>query len=279
MAMPAYLPHVALFSPLILFRHDEVFAVDARQLLSALDPNTVGMVVIDPPANYSLDNTTTDDDAIEIPLLDQVTAFVEIAELVKKVLRPGGSCVTISEPRALAAWESAAAWAELQHMADLVVLWDKPARGETVKVKAASRRQTVKEVDLQSHFTGIKWHIKPGYRHSHNPLSALTSKSNVIVCRPVPIVDRHCPTQRPTELFNYLISLLTQNNDLIVDPFCGSGASLVAACMNERPFIGGDCNTAMCDIARVRASRYEHEESHLRPLKLWVRGKLVEIAS
>jgi len=48
------------------------------------------------------------------------------------------------------------------------------------------------------------------------------------------------PTQKPVELFKYIIETYTREGDLVVDPFLGSGTTAVACAMTKRKFIGGD---------------------------------------
>jgi site-specific DNA-methyltransferase (adenine-specific) len=48
---------------------------------------------------------------------------------------------------------------------------------------------------------------------------------------------RH-PTQKPVRLMQALIELTTSPGQIVLDPFCGSGTSLVAAKMLDRRFIG-----------------------------------------
>ena len=46
------------------------------------------------------------------------------------------------------------------------------------------------------------------------------------------------PTQKPLELMKALIELTTQENQLVLDPFAGSGTTLVAAQELGRHYIG-----------------------------------------
>lgn len=48
------------------------------------------------------------------------------------------------------------------------------------------------------------------------------------------------PTQKPILLLDRIIELITQPGDLVVDPFCGSGTTLVAAKLLHRHFLGID---------------------------------------
>lgn len=60
------------------------------------------------------------------------------------------------------------------------------------------------------------------------------------------------PTQKPVALYEYLILTYTQPNALVVDPFAGSGTTLIAARNTGRHYIGGDTSAEYVDIARKR---------------------------
>lgn len=60
------------------------------------------------------------------------------------------------------------------------------------------------------------------------------------------------PSPKPIECMLWLVNRLTEPNDLILDPFCGSGTTCVAAKMLGRRFIGIDISPEYCEIARLR---------------------------
>jgi len=60
------------------------------------------------------------------------------------------------------------------------------------------------------------------------------------------------PTQKPVLLMQALIELTTQPGQIILDPFCGSGTTAVAARNTDRHFIAGDISAEFCQIARDR---------------------------
>lgn len=57
---------------------------------------------------------------------------------------------------------------------------------------------------------------------------------------PIPRGDH--PTTKPIKLLEYLINTSSNENDLIVDPFMGSGTTLAAAINLNRKFAGNDLN-------------------------------------
>ena len=66
-----------------------------------------------------------------------------------------------------------------------------------------------------------------------------------------PTADQH-PTQKPVELFELFIRLHTKPGDLVVDPFCGSGSSGVAAKKLGRSWLGCDTDIRWVEMTRRR---------------------------
>jgi site-specific DNA-methyltransferase (adenine-specific) len=63
----------------------------------------------------------------------------------------------------------------------------------------------------------------------------------------------HChPTQKPKPLMRELVELFTDPDDLICDPYTGSGTTGVAARMLGRRFVGWELNPEYAAIARRR---------------------------
>lgn len=60
------------------------------------------------------------------------------------------------------------------------------------------------------------------------------------------------PTEKPVGLFQVLIEQSSLPGDLIVDPFCGSGSSGVAALECGRRYLGADVSAAGLDVASRR---------------------------
>ena len=67
----------------------------------------------------------------------------------------------------------------------------------------------------------------------------------------IPREDQH-PTVKPVELFQKAISIHSNENDVVLDPFIGSGTTAVACKMLNRRFIGFDISQNYIDIARKR---------------------------
>ena len=60
------------------------------------------------------------------------------------------------------------------------------------------------------------------------------------------------PTQKPVKLLRRIIEASSNPDDVVLDPFCGSGTTLVAAHATGRKWIGIDINEDALTIARER---------------------------
>jgi site-specific DNA-methyltransferase (adenine-specific) len=69
------------------------------------------------------------------------------------------------------------------------------------------------------------------------------------------------PAPFPVELPEWLIDLYTYENDLVLDPFMGSGSTMVAAVRTRRRYVGYDTDAVYRDVAERRVN----EELARRP--------------
>ncbi|MBA7563928.1 site-specific DNA-methyltransferase [Candidatus Atribacteria bacterium 1244-E10-H5-B2] len=67
----------------------------------------------------------------------------------------------------------------------------------------------------------------------------------------------HHPTVKPIKLMSYLIILGSRPNDIILDPFVGSGTTCIAAKMLKRRYIGFDNDKEYIEIAQCRLGAVE----------------------
>ena len=67
------------------------------------------------------------------------------------------------------------------------------------------------------------------------------------------------PTQKPLQLMEYLIKASSNENDLILDPFMGSGSTGVACLNTNRNFIGIELNEEYFNIAKNRIEEVQND--------------------
>jgi DNA modification methylase len=121
------------------------------------------------------------------------------------------------------------------HFADVLprathwIVWDKlntmPSFGDCELAWTNSRRTSVCKVTVQ-------WNGLIGKEHG-----------------------RWHPTQKPTELFQWCVSRYSESGQVILDPFMGSGTTLVAAKRLGRQAIGIELEERYCEIAAKRLAQ------------------------
>lgn len=87
----------------------------------------------------------------------------------------------------------------------------------------------------------LAW-VKGGYGvYCHRDLSANAEAK-----------ERRHPTQKPLKLMRWMIRRLTAPGDTVLDPFAGSGTTLVACALEGRKCIGVEIDPGHCETIRRR---------------------------
>lgn len=75
------------------------------------------------------------------------------------------------------------------------------------------------------------------------------------------IGDRLHPTQKPTQLWEYLLSIATKRGDIVLDPFLGSGTTILVSKIVGRVGLGFEIDEKMGDVIDYRINlSYEAEK-------------------
>lgn len=77
--------------------------------------------------------------------------------------------------------------------------------------------------------------------------------------RTSPLQQNTHPTKKPISLFAYLIEIFSNEYDIILDPFCGSGVTPISAVLTNRKYIGIDLEEEYCLIAEARVKYWQEE--------------------
>ncbi|GBD89167.1 DNA adenine methyltransferase YhdJ [bacterium BMS3Abin03] len=106
---------------------------------------------------------------------------------------------------------------------------------ETLTLQSKQRESTIKKEEFLE-YTKSVWHF-----------SAVSAKK---IGHPAPF---------PEELPDRLIKLYSFKNDIILDPFVGSGTTCISALKNKRNFVGYDVNKDYVKLAERRISEYANQ--------------------
>jgi DNA modification methylase len=127
-----------------------------------------------------------------------------------------------------------------------MVVWDKGPMG----MGHHYRRSYETVLVAQKNGAACKWYdttnkIENIIRHGYHGIKKI-----------IPSKDQH-PTQKPVELMAHFIALHSEPGDIVLDPFAGSGTTLVAAKQLGRKYIGIEINPDYCKIAEDRLRQEE----------------------
>ena len=147
-----------------------------------------------------------------------------------RILKSSGSLLCFCDWRMVSSLQPAIESAGLRYQGLLV--WDKGHMG----LGAGFRAQH----ELILHFTNGK----PEY---HNKCTA-----NVLRAKRVSATDREHQTQKPTDLMQALLRVVTPPGGTVLDPFMGSGSTGKAAMLEGFRFIGIEREAEYIEIARAR---------------------------
>ncbi len=88
----------------------------------------------------------------------------------------------------------------------------------------------------------------------------LPLQSDLLYSRPAVRLRRNIhPTVKPVALMRWLVALVTPPGGTVLDPFCGSGTTGIAAVLENRAFIGIEQEAKYVDIACARLTHWAHQ--------------------
>ena len=101
-------------------------------------------------------------------------------------------------------------------------------------------------------------------RYEHEQAYLLAKGNPAPPAHPIPDVldfpytgNRLHPTQKPVEALRLLVEAFTRPGDLVLDPFCGSGSTLVAAAQLQRDWTGVELDAQHSETATRRLAALE----------------------
>ena len=83
-------------------------------------------------------------------------------------------------------------------------------------------------------------------------------------------INNHA-TVKPVKLMSYLITLGSRKGDVILDPFLGSGTTVIAAILTSRKYIGMEINKEYFDIAIQRLKFHEKKQKKVNQREHYAR--------
>ena len=224
----------------------DVRAGDFRDILEMLDSGSADLVLTDPPYTISketgfanLGNNSIKRFAVSMDFGEWDHAPIDLDILsnsIYRVLRNGGTAIVWYDIWKLSHLSEALTRAGFKMLRLLV--WEK------TNPVPLNMKSTYLSNSREIAVVGVKGG-KPTFNEEYH---------RGVYSQPIPRHNgnRIHPTQKPLDLFAELIRVHSHPNDLIIDPFLGSGTTAVAAVESGRRFFGGDIDPKYIKAARRR---------------------------
>lgn len=236
----------------------------------AIHPRSIDLIVTSPPYNVDIEYTSNSDNLT----YEQYLAFSYqwLTRCYHWLKDDGRLCLNIPLDKNKGGQQSVGA--DLTHVAKSVgyqyhstIIWNegnisrRTAWGSWMR---ASAPYVIAPVELIVILYKSKWKKHSGSRISDisrdefmqwtNGLWTFNGESKRRVGHPAPF---------PLELPTRCIKLLSFVGDTVLDPFVGSGTTLIAAMQNDRKGIGIDIDAGYCSLAQSRVQSVEWERSEM----------------
>jgi site-specific DNA-methyltransferase (adenine-specific) len=213
---------------------NKIYCGDCLDLMGEMEEKSVDLLLTDPPyfvpVNYYVHprgEATPKRTLSDISILQSYFKFI-LAE-VNRILKPTATMYIFCDAQSYPIFYQAM-FPYNKHVR--LIIWDK-----------------------QISYNGYTW------RHQHELIAwgerdetvrIPTGDGDIIKCRGVLQEDRNHPAEKPIELLEKLLLKSTKEMDVVFDPFCGSGSSMVSAKKHNRKFIGIEINEDYVAIANKR---------------------------
>lgn len=210
---------------------------DCNLLLHNLLPNSIDLVLTDPPYNISRANgfKSMGRQGLDFGDWDKDQDILSYITMVSVVLKPGGSFIVFND------WKNLG---DISKVSESVGLSTKDIirLEKTNPFPRNTNRRYVCDYEFAVWFTkGKGWVF-----NKQNETPYLRPKFYA------PTVKGEHPTQKNLKLIEDLIKIHSNEFDVVLDPFMGSGTTGVACAKLNRSFVGFELDEAYFKIAKRR---------------------------
>ena len=228
----------------------QLYNRDSLQFMKEISANSVDAIITDPPYNISRDNnfTTMGRAGIDFGEWDKdfdLTSWIKVAE---PLLKKGGNIVIFNS------------WKNMTNITKSLEENGFEVK-DLIRWKKTNAMPRNRDRRFITDYEVAVWAVKKGGKWTFNRLSdtyeipeivgGLTPKSEKI--------EGGHPTQKPIYVMKWLIERLTNEGDVVLDPFMGSGTTGVACKNLNRKFIGVELDENYYNIAYNRINGHTYE--------------------
>lgn len=225
-----------------------LLCADSREIIKRIPDNSIDFIFTDPPYNIGKHSTGKISLPGRTPMNNDVAEWdwddfnpEEWADEFIRVLKPTGNLFIFTSYNQIGRWYSC-----LDHRFDTTnfMIWHKT--NPAPKIFKAGFLNSC-EMIFTCWNKGHTWNFL-SQSEMHNFFES------PICMRPERLSNPKHPAQKPVALLKKIITIATNENDIVFDPFMGVGSSGVAAIELGRKYIGVEINKDYFDAAKTRVN-------------------------
>lgn len=223
---------------------------DCLDYLGQIPDNSIDLILTDPPYNiaqYStgninlpgrsaLNNDLAEWDLIPFDPFDLLPDF-------KRIIKPDGNIFVFTSYNLIGKWHEAF---DSEFDTFQFFIWHKT--NPAPKIFKNGFLNSCEMIACMWN-KGHKWNFSD-QRNMHNFFES------PICMKPERLSEPKHPSQKPVRLLEHIVSIASNENDVVFDPFMGVGSTGVAALRNKRRFIGIEIEKSYFDAAEMRIGVY-----------------------
>ncbi len=239
---------------------NKIIQGDCIEELKKLEPNSVDAIVTDPPYNLDWKEPIKFKERKDIfhykekiekwDTLDIKDFYKKIAKEFNRILKIGSSVIIFSRVENISYLKEA--FLENNFYYKATIIWHKTNPTPQIRKK-----------NYLSSFESVCWLVK-GYSEKIDYTFNFKNQKEMHNFIQTPLCmgkerTKH-PTQKPLRVIEHLIEIHTNKNDLVLDPFLGSGTTAIACLKLNRKFIGIEKEEEYVKIANARIKPFLEQE-------------------
>ena len=249
---------------------NKIYQGDCLELMKQIEDKSVDLILCDLPYGVTARNKW-----------DVIIPFDKLWEQYKRIIKENGVIALFSdEPFTsklicsnLKMFKQRITWDKdkkfgylnshkmlMKQTEDICLFWNKLPKYNPIMVKCKTERGKYKQTDgSKTNNYGEVKEIKRDKNYDWTksyPSNLIKISCNIRECNSF---HRLHPTQKPIELFEYMIKTYSNEGDTILDNCIGSGTTAIACIKTNRRFIGMELEKKYVDITNKRIEEVKQE--------------------